>query len=72
MRALLILCHGLTHDDGTPAIDALALPWSTMKKSTIRVSSKDYQSEITRRWDIMCAYDPDLKANFRDIPRPSQ
>ena len=20
----------------------------------------------------MCAYDPDLKANFRDIPRPSQ
>jgi hypothetical protein len=71
VRALLILCHGLTHDDGTPAINVLALPWSTMKKSTIRVSSKDYQSEITRRWDIMCAYDPDLKANFRDIPRPS-
>jgi hypothetical protein len=72
VRALLILCHGLTHDDGTPAINVLALPWSTMKKSTIRVSSKDYQSEITRRWDIMCAYDPDLKANFRDIPRPKQ
>jgi hypothetical protein len=72
VRALLILCHGLTHDDGTPAINVLALPWSTMKKSTIRVSSKDYQSEITRRWDIMCAYDPDLKANFRDIPRPNQ
>jgi hypothetical protein len=72
VRALLILCHGLTHDDGTPAIDVLTLPWSTMKKSTIHVSSKDYQSEITRRWDIICACDPDLKANYRDIPRPSQ
>jgi hypothetical protein len=72
VHALLILCHGLTHDDGTPAIDVLALPWSLMKKSAIRVSSKEYQSEITRRWDIMCAYDRDLKATFRDIPRPSQ
>ncbi len=71
VRALLILCHGLTHDDGTPAINVLALPWLTMKKSAIRVSSKEYQSELTRRWDIMCAYDPDLKATFRDIPRPS-
>ncbi len=49
VRALLILCHGLTHDDGTPAINVLALPWSTIKKSAIRVSSKEYQSEITRR-----------------------
>ncbi len=56
VRVLLILCHGLTHDDGTPAINVLALPWLTMKKSAIRVSSKEYQSEITRRWDIMCAY----------------
>jgi hypothetical protein len=72
VRALLILCHGLTHDDGTPAINVLVLPWLTMKKSAIRVSSKEYQSEITRRWDIMCAYDPNLKATFRDIPHPSQ
>ena len=49
VRALLMLCHSLTHDDGTPAIDVLALPWSTMKKSAIRVSSKEYQSEITCR-----------------------
>ncbi len=42
VRALLILCHGLMHNDGTPAIDVLALPWSTMKKSAIRVSSKEY------------------------------
>jgi len=72
VRALVIMCHGLTHNDGTPAIDVSAVPWSRMKKSVVCVSSKEYQSEITRRWDIMCAYDPDLKANSRDIPRPSQ
>jgi len=72
VRALVIMCHNLTHDDGMSAIDVYAAPWSTMKKSVVRVSSKEYQSEITRRWDIMCAYDPDLKANSRDIPRPSQ
>ena len=43
-----------------------------MKKSAIRVSSKDYQSEITCRWDIMCANDPDLMANSRENPRPRQ
>ena len=72
MRALVVMCHSLTRDDGTPAIDVFAAPWSTMKKSVVRVSWKEYQSEITRRWDIMCAYDPDLKANSRDIPHPSQ
>jgi hypothetical protein len=72
VRALVIMCHGLTHDDGTPAINVSAARWSTMKKSVVRVSSKEYQSEITCRWDFMCAYDPDLKANSRDIPRPSQ
>ena len=43
-----------------------------MKKSVVRISSKEYQSEISHSWDIMCAYDPDLKANSRDIPHPSQ
>jgi len=71
--ALVVLCHGLMHDDGTPAIDLLTAPWSMMKKSVVKVSSKEYQSEITRRWNIMCAYDPDLMANFRwGIPRPNQ
>ena len=37
-----------------------------------RPGREEYQSEITRRWDIMCAYDPDLNANSRDITRPSQ
>jgi hypothetical protein len=72
VRALVVMCHCLMHDDGTPAIDVFAAPWLTMKKSVVRVSLKEYQSEITRRWDIMCAYDPDLKANSRDIPHPSQ
>ena len=70
--ALVDLCHGLTHDDGTPDIDVFAAPWLTMKKSVVCISLKEYQSEITHRWDIMCAYDPDLKANSRDIPHPSQ
>jgi hypothetical protein len=70
VRALVVLCHGLTHNDGTPAIDVFAAPWSTMKKSVVCVSSKEYQSEITRRWDIMCTYDPNIKANSRDIPHP--
>jgi len=72
VRALVVMCHGLTYNDGTPAIDAFAAPWSTMKKYFVRISSKEYESEISRRWDIMCAYDPDLKANSRDIPHPSQ
>ena len=72
MRALVVLCHGLTHEGRTPTIDVLAAPWLTMKKSVICVSSKEYQSEITHRWDIMCTYDPNLKAISRDIPRPSQ
>ncbi len=66
------MCHNLTHDDGMSAIDVYAAPWSTMKKSVVRVSSKEYQSEITHRWDVMCTYDPDLQAKSRDIPRPSQ
>ena len=28
VRALVDLCHDLTHDDGTPAIDVSAAPWS--------------------------------------------
>ena len=73
VRGLVVLCHGLMHDDGTPAIDLLTAPWSMMKKSVLKVSSKEYQSEITRRWNIMCAYDPDLKANCRwGIPRTNQ
>ena len=73
VRALVVLCHGLMHDDGTPAIDLLTAPWSTMKKAVVRVTSNEYQSEITRRWNIMCAYDPDLKANCRGgIPRTNQ
>ena len=73
VRAFVVLCHGLMHDDGTPAINLLTAPWSMMKKSVLKVSSKEYQSEITRRWNIMCAYDPDLKANCRwGIPRPNQ
>jgi hypothetical protein len=60
-------------DDGMPAINLLTAPWSMMKKSVLKVSSKEYQSEITRRWNIMCAYDPDLKANCRwGIPRTNQ
>ena len=35
VRALLILCHGLLRDDGTPAIDVCEEPWSKMKKKTI-------------------------------------
>jgi len=73
VRALVVLCHGLMHDDGMPAIDLLTAPWSMMKKSVVKVSSKEYQTEITCRWNIMCAYDPDLKANCRwGIPRPNQ
>ncbi len=72
VHALMILCHGLIHKDGTPAIDVLAAPWSMMKKSVICISLKEYQSDITHRWDIMCAYDPDLKAISRDIFHPSQ
>jgi hypothetical protein len=49
VRALVVMCHGLTHDDGMPAIDVFAAPWSTMKKSVFRISPKEYQSEITRR-----------------------
>jgi hypothetical protein len=71
--ALVVLCHSLMHDDGTPAIDLLTAPSSMMKKSVLKVSSKEYQSEKTRRWNIMCAYDPDLKANCRwGIPRTNQ
>jgi hypothetical protein len=73
VRALVVLCHGLMRDDGMPAINLLTAPWSMMKKSVLKVSSKEYQSEITRRWNIMCAYDPDLKANCRwGIPRTNQ
>ena len=28
VRALVIMCHGLTHNDGPPAIDVSAAPWS--------------------------------------------
>ena len=73
VRALVVLCHGLMHDDGTPAIDLLTAPWFMMKKFVLKVSSKEYQLEITRRWNIMCAYDPDLNANCRrGIPRTNQ
>ena len=73
VHALVVLCHGLMRNDGTPAIDLLTAPWSMMKKSALKVSLKEYQSEITRRWNIMCAYDPDLKANCRwGIPRTNQ
>ena len=41
VRALVVLCHGLMHEDGTPAIDVLAAPWLKMKKSVIHVSSKE-------------------------------
>jgi hypothetical protein len=41
VRALVVLCHSLTHKDGIPAMDVLAAPWSMMKKSVIRVSSKE-------------------------------
>ena len=58
VRALVVVCHGLMHDDGTPAIDVFAAPWSTIKKSVVCVSWKEYQSEITCRWDIMCAMIP--------------
>ena len=69
----MVLCHGLKHDDGTPAIDVLAPPWLTMKKSAIRILSKEYQAEIiTCHWEIMCSNDPDLKTNTRVIPCPSQ
>jgi hypothetical protein len=44
VRALVVLCHGLMHDDGMPAIDLLTAPWSTMKKSVIWVTSNEYQS----------------------------
>ena len=73
LRALVVLCLGLMNDDGTPAIDLSTAPWSMMKKSVLKVSSKEYQSEITRRWNIMRVTDPDLKANGRwGIPRPNQ
>ena len=58
VQALMVMCHGLMHDDGTPAIDVFAAPWSTIKKSVVCVSWKEYQSEITCRWDIMCAMIP--------------
>ena len=42
VRALVDLCHDLTHDDGTPAIDVFTAPcWSTMKKSALCASLKD-------------------------------
>ena len=53
VRALVIMCHSLTHNDGMPAIDVSAVPWSTMKKSVILVSLKEYQSEFTA--GISCA-----------------
>jgi hypothetical protein len=70
VRALVVLCLGLKNNDGTPTIDLSTAPWSLMKKSILKVSSKDYQSEITRRWNIMRVTDPNLKANGRwGIPR---
>ena len=35
--ALVVLCHGLMHDDGMPAINLLKAPWSMMKKSVVKV-----------------------------------
>ena len=69
----MVLCLGLKNNDGTPTIDLSTAPWSMMKKSILKVSSKDYQSEITRRWNIMRVTDPNLKANGRwGIPRTNQ
>ena len=35
VQALVVMCHGLMHDDGTPAIDVFAAPWSTFHRRSI-------------------------------------
>ncbi len=70
MRALLVLCYGLIHNDGTPIIDLSKGPWSKMKKSAVRVVARDYQAEITHCWEINCKNKPELKSHVP--PRPSQ
>ena len=46
VRALVILCHGLLRDDGTPAIDITKLPWLQMKRSVIRPKADELKAEI--------------------------
>ena len=69
VRALVVLCHGLLSNIGTPAINLSEQPWSKMKKSAVRAVAKEYQSEINRRWGVMGHNNPDLKATSVP-PRP--
>ncbi len=41
-----------------------------MTKATLRVTGKDYQAEISRRWGVMCMMKPELGSQA--TPRPSQ
>jgi hypothetical protein len=68
--ALLVLYYGLMHDDDTPVIDLSRGPWSKMKISAFCVVAKDYQAEITCRWEVMCTKKPELKSHAP--PHPSQ
>ena len=40
VRVLIILCHGLLRDDGTPAPDVWEEPWSKMKKKLFPPTSR--------------------------------
>ncbi len=54
VRALVILCHELLHDDGTPAVDIANLPWSKMKRFAIRPKADELKADIIRRWNVLC------------------
>jgi hypothetical protein len=68
---LLILCHSLFRDDGTPALDVCEEPWSKMKKKTITPNAQEFKKEISRRWNILCAASPEETA-AKVAPCPAQ
>ena len=71
--ALVILCHGLLHDDGTPAVDVANLPWSQMKRYAIRPKADELKAEIIRCWNVICAGTPPaLNQAPTATPRPKQ
>ena len=73
VRALVILCHGLLRDDGTPTVDVANLPWSQMKRSAIRPKADELKAEIIRRWNVLCAgKHPALNEAPKATPRPKQ
>ncbi len=71
MLALLILCHGLLRDDGTPVLDVCKEPWSKMKKKAISPNMQELKREIICRWNILCAASPEDTAD-KVTPCPAQ